>query len=46
MQVQIRDQLSVLHTSILQRLDMNVSEEDRALLKELLRNTEAFQKEI
>lgn len=46
LQVQIRNHLGVLHSSILEKLDMNIVEDDRSNLKEMLKNTEAFQKEI
>lgn len=45
MQAQIKDQLSLCHSQILEKLDMNVSDEDRVKLKEMQRNTEQFQRE-
>lgn len=42
LQIQIRDQLSTLHFLILEKLDMKITDDDRATMKELQKKTEEY----
>ena len=42
LQIQIRDQLATLHFQILEKLDMKITNDDRATMKDLQKKTEEY----